>query len=108
MVELVAAWMTQPAQNKYSKIYQASLPVHVAPPTGPVKASRMMTARDTYSLLTKIFGEINESTTNLELPINWATNNSVLLDVYVDTSTITDDLAEFIDYNPPAVLTIEP
>jgi len=69
MVELVAAWMTRPEQNKYCKVYQASVPVNVAPPTGPVKASRMTTARYTYSLLTKIFGEVNESTTNLELPI---------------------------------------
>ena len=48
--------------------------------------------------------KINEATANLELPSNWANENSDFLDSYVDTATMIVEIAEFLDYKPQAVL----
>ena len=59
----------------------------------------MLTPRDTFTLLTKTFGE-HTTYGRHALPDNWAADNPTELEEYVDMTNVNAELATFLGIQP--------
>ena len=93
----VRDWLSQPTNNKYNRTYLVP-PDCNRNPDRPKKMCQMLTPRDTFAFLTKVYGEETPGG-DLVLPTNWANRNPDELDIYVEAPILDTQLAMLLHIN---------